>query len=199
MNKSNHAIIVTAIGILACLVSGCASPKAAPVVDSTATTAAWKSGEYTVSFRAGPGSYEKSYSHYEISRKFESDSYVSTVVAESPLMINSFRSGYYRKPEDNIQLFTSSSGKTLLIVEDVPNDCCPCRNWIIVRGVEGDLVYDYLNVPSREVKNSDDFEEHPQIIKVTENEITYRYSDGKRGSSLVKDIVKKEKRPTFPG
>jgi hypothetical protein len=47
-----------------------------------------------VVFRAGPGNDEKSYSYYQISRKFESADYPGTVVADSPLMIGSFQDGY---------------------------------------------------------------------------------------------------------
>lgn len=183
------------------MVIGCAgpAPEVVPVASVTATTASWKAGEYLVTFRAGPGNYEKSYSNYEISRKFESDDHSESVAAESALVLGMFSSGYLKKPDDHIELFTSSSGKTLLIVEDVPNDCSPCQSWILVRGMDGVLVCDYLNVPVLLDDKIDEYEEYPQILRVTENEITYRFSNGKKGTAQVKDIVKKEKRPTFPG
>ena len=115
------------------------------------------------------------------------------------MSIESFRSGYATKPNDYIKFHTSGSGKTLLIVEEVPNDCAPCKNWILVRGEEESLIYDYLDLPSRQVKPTDDFGEYPQITKVTENEICFRYSDGKNRTMAVKELVKPEKRPTFPG
>lgn len=191
--------MITAFSISSCLIVGCTAPSStpAPVVNSTSSTADWKNGEYTVSFRAGPGSYEKSFSSYDISRKFEKDDYPKSIAVESALLLTSFLGN--SKPGDLIKLFTSSTGKTLLIEEDIPNDCAPCRNWILVRGMEGDLIYDYLNVPSRPVPPEEIMGEFPQIIKVTENEVTFRYSDGKKDSVMVKDVTKKEKRPTFPG
>ena len=183
------------------LLAGCAVPRTILPVASTPTTAEWKAGEYSVVFHAGPrdSSVPKSFSSYEISRKFESLTYPSSIAVESAQSLDWFRYNPKSTPVEFVKLFTSSSGKTLLIVEDVPNDCAPCENWILVRGEEDSLIYDYLVLPSRLVKPDDIFEESPTVTKVTENEISFRYSDGKKRTMVVKEHVKPEKRPTFPG
>lgn len=155
-----------------------------------------------MSFRAGPVEDfgRKSYSSYEISRRLTPSDDPKTVAAESAFSIESFRSGYATKPESYIKLFTSTSGKTLLIEEEIPNDCSPCTNWILVRGVEGELTYDFLNLPYGPTDPADPvFGDRPTITKVSEHEIGFRYSDGTKRTMAVKDLVKKEKRPTFPG
>lgn len=196
--KSIHRFI-TAIMMASMLLPGCATRTADQPISSAATTADWKVGEYTITFRAGPVQYPKSFSSYEISRKFESDTHPSSIAVESTISIDSFRGDYATKPSDHIKFSTSSSGKTLLIVEEVPNDCAPCRNWILVRGEEEGLIHDYLDLPSREVKPGDVFEEKPTVTRVTEHEISFRYSDGVKRTVPVKSLLKADKRPTFPG
>lgn len=198
--KSNYPILA-AIMMASVSLSGCASQKASVHTHTTPTTAEWKIGEYTVVFRAGPREYEtpKSFSSYEITRKFESLSYPSSIAAESAQSLEWFQSNPTSTPSENIKLSTSSSGKTLLIVEEVPNDCGPCTNWILVRGDGESLIYDYLVLPYQLPDPSDIFGETPTVTKITENEISFRYSDGKKHTVPVKSVVKAEKRPTFPG
>lgn len=167
---------------------------------ATVTTADWKTGLYTVQFRAGPFDYlaVRSFSSYEISRQLEGLSHPSSIVVESGISINSCR-GVANKPDEWIKVYTSGSGKTLLIEESVPNDCGPCTNWILVRVIEGELVYEYLDLPVRSIDPKQIFPEEPRITRVLEQEISFEYSDGQKRTVAVKDLVKREKRPTFPG
>jgi hypothetical protein len=160
----------------------------------------WKAGVYKVTFRGGPMANtdeQRSFSCYEITRQMEGHTYPLTQGVESATSNHAFpingRTGDY------IRLFTSPSGKTLLIEERVPNDCAPCTNWILVTGKGSSLVHDYLDLPTRAVNPADFDSEFPTITKVTEKEISFQYSDGTKRTMAVKDLVKKEKRPTFPG
>ncbi len=196
--KSTYRIIA-AVGGISMFLAGCATQPATVTASSTATTADWKIGEYSVAFRAGPATSQKSFSSYEVSRKFETLSYPSSIAIESAQSLDWFRYNPKSTPVEFVKLFTSSSGKTLLIVEEVPNDCGPCENWILIRGEDDSLIHDYLVLPSRLVKPDDVFEEAPAVTKVTEHEISFRYSDGKNRTMTVKELVKPDKRPTFPG
>ncbi len=195
-------LIFAVVSACCLLLAGCTGPQVpAPVSASTQTTVDWQAGEYAVSFRAGPvvDSGRKSFSFYEVKRALDDNRVPEAIVAESALSLDSFRSGYLKEAKDHIRLFTSSSGKTLLIEEEIPNDCAPCSNWIMVRGVNGELVFDYLDLPTHS-KNADDiYADMPSITRVSEKEIGLRYPDGTRRTVAVKDVVKKEKRPTFPG
>ncbi len=196
--KSTYRIIAT-IMMATVFLAGCAARRSSVPTHTTPTTAQWKIGEYSVVFRAGPRESEKSFSSYEVSRKFETLTYPSSIAVESAQSLKSFQYSPKSTPSEYIKLTSSSSGKTLLIAEEIPNDCAPCVNWILVRGEEDELVYDYLVLPSRETKKSDFFGESPTVTKVTENEISFKYSDGVKRTVPVKSVVKAEKRPTFPG
>jgi hypothetical protein len=165
--------------------------------------AEWKAGEYKVVFRLGPilnhdnGERERSVSHYQVTRKLTEHDYPVTAGVESAMSNWAF--GINKELGEYLKVFTSPSGKTLLIAEQVPNDCAPCMNWILVTARDGSLVHEYLELPTR-VVNPNDFDgEFPTITKVTEREIRFRYSDGHERTVAVKDVVKKEKGPTFPG
>lgn len=191
--------LISAIVFPGCclLLGSCASPQASAPVASTQTTADWKAGEYTVSFRAGPvvdfGS--KSFSSYEISRKPTP----TVIAAESAFSIEWFRGSYAIKPGDYIKLLTTTSGKTLLIEERIPNDNSPCTNWILVRIVNGEPVHDYLDLPIRAGGPDPLVGELPTVSRISEHEVSFRYPNGKSRTMAVKDVIKKEKRPTFPG
>ncbi len=185
--------------IASILLSGCSTQNSPAVASANPTTADWKIGEYSITFRAGPSESQRSFSSYEVSRKFESLTYPSVIAIESAQSLERLHNNLPATPADHIKLTASSSGKTLLIVEDVPNDCAPCVNWILVRGEDDSLIYDYLVLPSRLIKPGDIFEEDPTVTRVTENEISFRYSDGMRRTVPVRSVIKTEKRPTFPG
>ncbi|RYD40681.1 MAG: hypothetical protein EOP85_13855, partial [Verrucomicrobiaceae bacterium] len=116
----------------------------------------WKAGEYKVIFRLGPkdgrqGETEaaRSCSHDELSRKLPEHGYpiITGVESAHDNWAFSFKDG----EDEYFQIYTSPSGKTLLIAERVPNDCAPCMNWILVTGRDGMLVHEYLKLPTRSV------------------------------------------------
>jgi hypothetical protein len=160
----------------------------------------WKAGEYKVVFRLGPMNLGeegyRSFSHYQITRKLVEHDYPITEAVESAYSNWAFN---LNGVEKYLKIFTSPSGKTLLIQERVPNDCAPCTNWILVTGRDGLLVHEYLTLPTRAVNAQGFYGEFPTITKVTEKEISFRYSDGHTQTVAVEDVVKKDKRPTFPG
>lgn len=193
-------LISAAISGCCPLLAGCAAPQSPAPVSSTQMTADWKAGEYAVSFRAGPmvESELRSYSSYEVSRNTGAG-VPKTVAVESGFSTASFRGSYIIRLDECVTLFTSRSGKTLLIREIVPHETSPCMNWILVRGVKENLVRDYLDLPTYSDGPDHLVGEAPTITRVSEQEISFRYSDGTKRTVTVKDVMKKEQRPDFPG
>lgn len=158
-------------------------------------------GGYKVTFRAGPLAHPrtKSFSFYEISRTPPAEVPPGKIGAESALSSELLEESGAPGPSGCIRPIVSSSGNTLLIEETLPVTTWPCSNWILVTYVDGTLTHDYLFVPQRQVRPTADTFEIPKVTRVTDYEISFRYSDGKESTMPVKNLVKKEKRPTFPG
>jgi len=124
----------------------------------------------------------------------------STIAVESAQSIDHFRANPDEKPADFIKPLLSNSGKTLLIVEEIPNDCAPCTNCILVRINGTDLKYDYATLPDRTTAQCRyAISEQPKVIKITDTTMTYRYSDGVTKTEKFKPIGRGGKRPLFPG
>lgn len=196
----------------ATLLVGCASPLPRPNALPKNSRAHWKKGEFTIVFQAGPvshgdekvGGRMRSYSSYEISRQFPDFSNPTSVAVESAQGIGHFQWNPKSRPADYVKVFTSTSGLTLLIAEDIPNDCSPCTNYILVRieKEESGLKYDYLSFPeppSGLATLGMPTSEGPEIVKLTDTDLTYRYGDGKLRTQTFKALLKREQIPTFPG
>ena len=141
----------------------------------------------------------RSYSSYEITRKREVSGVPERVAVESGFSTGTFRGGYRVRLDECVTLFTSPSGKTLLIREIVPNETSPCTNWILVRGTDENLMRDYLDMPTYSDGPDHLVGEMPTITRISEHEISFRYSDGTKRTVVVEDVRKKEQRPDFPG
>ena len=152
-------------------------------------------------FHAGPwdSSVPKSFSFYEISRNPPVQVLPDRIAAESALSTDILRDFPETEPSRHVRPFLSRTGNTLLIEETLPITTWPCSNWILVRYEQGALGYDYLVPPERQVRPTADTSEIPKVTSISDSEITYRYSDGKEGTVSSKNLVKKEKRPIFPG
>lgn len=191
------------VGISACclVLAGCATPGIIAPQASTKTTAEWNVGAYHVSFRAGPLDHTgpKSFSFYEISRTPPAEVLPGTIGAESALSIGLLEEAGASGPSGYIRTIVSRSGNTLLIEETLPVTTWPCSNWILVRYVEGTLRHDYLFLPQRQVRPTADTLENPKVTKVTDDEVSFGYSDGKEQTMPVRTLVKKGTRPNFPG
>jgi hypothetical protein len=195
----------------ATLLVGCATPQPQPETLPKNSQAHWKKGGFTIVFQAGPvsfGGHDKlgrmrSYSYYKISRRFPGDNYPCSILVESPQDIAYFRERPKSKPADYIKVFTGTSGRTLLIAENVPNESGPCNNYILVRieAEESRLKFDFLRFPDGEggdvigVPTS----VGPEITKMTDTGLTYRYRDGKSRTRNFAELIKREQIPTFPG
>ena len=197
-----------AVLALATSLIGCTTPQQQPNCPPKNGHAHWRKGEFTITFHAGPrtfgdeklGGRKRSYSSYTISRQFPNLSGPTSIVVESAQDIE-----FLNDPAKDAQFFTSASGLTLLIAEDIPNECAPCTNYILVRVRKDhdlfELGYDYLSFPDRPgfPPLGPPGYETPEITKLTDAEITYRYRDGKLRTRPFIARTKRDHSPTFPG
>jgi hypothetical protein len=200
------------------LLTGCAAPKPVspqPSVEQVLqqtgeTTHAWKMGRYQVRFAAGPIQYFregglKSFSTYSVLYQEEGRAAI-TEVAGSAMDIDILIHSPNLHIADCISVWTSPSEKWLLIKEDVPNDCGPCVNYILFERLAEEFKFSYLKLPTWQppVKSLKGgvippvFAENPTILKLTDEEIEYHFSDKKPQRIKIRDAPKKEG-VTFPG
>lgn len=164
------------------------------------TSASWKVAQFSVSFQAGPHANReenhRSFSYYSIEIKAAKDTYPFSLVFESALFSDSFTSPK-DLPSDFITLFASESGHSLLIQENVPNDCAPCTNYLLVQVMEQELSYQYLDLPTRGLTETE--YENARVTAISDKNVTYRYSDGSIGTRSFASSKKSENQLTFPG
>jgi len=79
----------------------------------------------------------------------------------------------------NLELLADPSSDTLLIHEAIPNDCCPCDNYLLVRKSANRLEPRWLRIPSRLISKTDEFETEPTIVAITNDTLWYRFADQK--------------------
>jgi hypothetical protein len=160
-------------------------------------------GEFTVRFVAGPDRIEdgqhRKCSFYQVARWNEERGFACHLGVESAIGLWHFQSDAKARPEDCIKLFVSPSGRTLLIEEDVPNDCAPCWNHIVVRWEDQELLATFLDLPERVTKQTEVFGHTPRVTGITDDEVSYQYADGIRVAERFSQRVKAEQRPTPPG
>ncbi len=177
--------------------SSCASiPQAAP----KNTSATWKVAPFSVSFQAGPHANteekHRSFSCYRIERKLAKFTHLSSLVLESALSSDSFSSPN-DKLSDFISIYASATGNSLLIQEIVPNDCAPCSNYLLVQVIDDELIYHYLELPTIQPSETD--YENAYVTAISDKDVTYRYSNGTRGTRSFARSKSSENRVTFPG
>lgn len=164
------------------------------------TSASWNVAEFSVSFQAGPHANteekHRSFSYYRIDRKLAQFAHQSSLVLESALSSNSFSSSK-DKPSDYITIYASATGNSLLIQEIVPNDCAPCTNYLLVQVIDEDLIYHYLELPT--IQHSETEYENAYVTAISDEDVTYRYSNGARGTRSFARSKSSENRVTFPG
>jgi hypothetical protein len=129
---------------------GCRGPRAAE--EGSGKTVQWLAGSYAVEFRLGAGSpwaagYQPSV--YRICRRGLGGQQ-DAVEAVSAQSAQGFATVVDGDPRSHIRLVVDPSGEVLVIEEDIPNDCGPCRNFLLVRtGAAGQLEVRYLLLPER--------------------------------------------------
>jgi hypothetical protein len=134
-----------------------------------------------------------------VSHPYERRDVLLNLGVESAIDVWHFQQNPDSTPAEYIKLFVSPSGRALLIEEEVPNDCAPCWNHVLVRYEDDELEATYLDLPSRVTKETEVFGHTPQVTGITDQQITYRYNDGKIVTESFKKRVKAEQRPTPPG
>ena len=203
--------------VLVILSAGCSTPKPPkeqPQLSGNETagetTHSWRLGHYKIRFAAGPvrpfseGGL-KGFSTYEVF--YEQEGQVTlTEVASSAMNIETLVYSPILKLTDYIGVWASPSERWLLIKEDVPNDCCPCANFVLIERFEEELKVSYLQMPTwqppvKPIKGGGMppiWHEDPEISRVSEDEIEFHFSDKKPQRIKIRDAPKKEG-VTFPG
>ena len=204
MAPKSALALACSLAILACAPREIA-PTAATGSGTSNAGATWVTGGTTVTFRSGPwkessGESPRSASSYKVLHRIDGTT-VSTAI-ESAHYARYFEHSPSVSPAEFIRLFTSESGKTLLIQEEIPNDCAPCTNHILVRLDSKELTHVYLDLPTQDPKpgheNTMDFDEPAEVVAITDSTVTYKHSYGKKKTSEFTKLPS-AKRPTFPG
>ena len=102
--------------------------------------------------------------------------------------------------EKPIRILASASGSTIAIEEEVPNDCSPCSNYILLKPGPGKTSFKYIRPPEPPAagQKKDVYDAEPRIISLSDDLIRFRYSTGYEREEKIEDL-KVEARPTFPG
>jgi hypothetical protein len=213
MNLAKNVFLVLAILLAGCSTPESASKKSEALPESQGegeTTRTWQIGHYQVRFAAGPIKHlteggQRSFSTYAVLYQEEGQIAIPEV-AGSAMNIDMLIDSPSLSLSDYIGVWASPSERWLLIKEDVPNDCAPCANFVMFERLEEEFKVFYLRMPTwqpsvKPLKGGmmpPVFAEDPTILKVTENEIEYHFSDKKRQRIKIRDVPRAEG-VTFPG
>jgi hypothetical protein len=196
------------------LLCGCAvSPTKAdgapiPQRDGQApTTHEWRTGLFHVLFSAGPVEHlsdgnRRTFSTYQVRHQVEGEP-ATTAIAESAQDVEVFLHSPDNKFEEIIRVFSSASSRTLLIAEDVINDCCPCSNFILFKISGDEIKIAYLDMPTwtpavpagmpRPI-----FPEYPNVRRITDEQVEFEFSN-KESRRLEFRGIRKLSGVRFPG
>jgi hypothetical protein len=203
--------------VLVLLTAGCSTPK--PLKEQpqqsgneTAgeTTHSWELGHYKIRFAAGPTNPLPegglmSFSTYSVTYH-EEEAALLSVVAGSAMDIEMLVDSPMLKLKDHFGVWASPSERWLLIREGVPSDCGSCVNFLLFERLEEELRVSYLQLPTwsppvnpvNGAKMRPYSSEYPEILKITEDEIEYQFSNKLPQSMKIRDVPTK-KSVTFPG
>lgn len=186
-----------------CILFAACAPKAVEITGGGPTEQSWQCGGFTVRFVAGPdqppGEKPRTFSFYQVTRRSEKHPVTLDLGVESAMDVWHFRNTPGSRPSEFIKLFASPSGKTLLIEEDVPNDCSPCWNHMLVRFDGEEMTATYLDLPSRVTKDTEVFGFTPLATSISDHDISYRYNDGTTVTERFEKRIKPDQHPTPPG
>ena len=186
--------VIAAAGIL--LLSGCATQ--VPPSDSGTDAAAWKTRAFHVSFEArSRAAGQTSVYHVSYTGPGGDRREASMDSAHSAEGFSTVTNG---RPANWIRVIEASDGDAILIEEDVPNDCAPCSNYLLVRpGPDGSLAGTWLRLPESPGRGTGGIDyEFPKVQKFDRDRITWRYSDGTTVSRRIDEIPAAD-RPVPPG
>jgi len=132
--KPHHRIFsrILICSLVTIWVTGCATVKPEQKNDCSAQ---WKTSRFLVEFRAGPHNFDedphRSFSYYKISRI--GDIAGSTRVFQSAEECEGdFHGGQNFESKKYIKIVEDHWRDRILIDEDVPNACAPCKNFILI-------------------------------------------------------------------
>jgi len=186
------AILPAVIALASCATSE------TPSDDSIVPVTTWQDAKNTIVLTPGPRTTdssvgERSYSYYTVKRTTPEVYNLEQLLAESGL-----DDQFPNDPMEVISVVHSESFNTVLITEDIPNDCCPTFNYILFRYKAGKWRSEYLAIPSRFGEENNKLREFPVIEKLSDSHVTFSYTDGVRKNAAIATI-KRRKRPLFPG
>lgn len=184
---------------------------AAPQEGSAPTTHTWQKGACQVRFAAGPQQHlpeggQKSFSTFEIHHKKEGRA-LATAVTASAIGIESMVYDPRFKITDHVKIHVSPSEQRLLISENVPNDCCPCANYVLCELIGEELKTTYLEFPEWRPPVDPSlplsargpmFMENPTILTLGEDEVEFEFSDKKVRKVKMRDLPRLSN-VKFPG
>jgi len=186
--------------ILALALSGCTTPGSTSAIKTPGYS--WQAGKFAIVFQAGTQTSgvepKRSYSYYKVQRDIPPYSVPTFLAIESAHSVEHFEWNPKQQPSDFIKSYLSDSGDTMLITEEIPNDCSPCTNYILVRVLGSEMNYEYLSIPMNE-KSAEPEGETGQVVKISDSEVTYKYSVGPAITKSFNRLRKPDRRPTFPG
>ena len=187
----------TTLLLSTCLFIGCASTSR---FTPATTSSSWETEHFTVRFFAGPGSLEeqKTASFYEVIPTRLGNSGRS--ILSSAHSTGGFGSVINPAPAHYIKLLPDSTSEALIIQETIPNDCCPCNNYIWIRPTSATtFTHSYLQLPPRALQEPSgvDFE-LPEVVSLKNGTLTYQYSTGP-SVTVQADSLPASNEPSPPG
>jgi len=177
---------------------GCAPP---PSPSGPApTSATWKIGDFHVHFQAGPRGQEgRAYSYYEI-KYSQKGGQERSLVMESAHTLEGFGCVTNGDPKNWIRMIEDPNRKALLIEEEIPNDCGPCSNFLLVQvDASGGVNGSYLQLPLKAKGPQGGIDsEYPRVRALHGRFLKFDYSGGASVTQGVDEIDRSDS-PTPPG
>lgn len=118
---------------------------------------------------------------------------------ESAHSTRGFESNEPHHPKYWARVIADPNGEALIIEEDIPNDCAPCKNYLWVHSdSEGYLQGTYFSLPSKSTGNGGIDYHYPKVISLKGDLLTYQFKTGQPITQNIRSIEKAD-RPTPPG
>ena len=160
------------------LLVGCTAPDRPRPAADVATE--WQLAGFHVRFTAGPRRpEERTAAAYQITCT-DAAAPGHPLVMASAHSLDRFASVTNADPREWIRLVAAPDRRSLLIEEEIPNDCGPCANHLLVRvGCDGALAGTWLRLPSRTTGAPGGIDEDLPRVRALDGEtIVFGYSDG---------------------
>ena len=186
-----------ALCLVAGLAGGCASTDRPR--KQAAVRTEWHQGKFHVRFEAGSRTAGTRWTaSYRIEHADAGPP--RPLVLPSAHSLDGFASVVNANPRDWIRLIAAADGSSLLIEEEIPNDCGPCTNYLLVRpDAHANLTGTWLRLPSKATGHNGGInEEFPRVRSIEGRVLVFSFSDGAIVRATIESIDKGEG-PVPPG